>query len=446
MIAGRKTRLAGQRERLMFKFPDLKRWAEIQAARWRRELIFLTGGLLTGLIAAGFAKLADVSSLGFRSIESAWPYAPLFLTPAGFAASIYLTLRVFPGAQGSGIPQAIAAREIQNQPRRAALVSIRIAIGKIILTALGLLCGASIGREGPTVQVGASLMYATGRMSPMRQPGLIVAGASAGVAAAFNAPLAGVVFGIEELAKSFEIKTSGLIIATVIMAGLTSQAILGDYTYFGTAHVGLGHVADWLAVPTCGIIGGLMGGIFSRILIVVLSGFPGLVGRWIKAHPVAFAALCGFGVALCGIAAGGSIFGTGYAQARALLDGTTPPPASFGALKFLANTLSSICGIPGGIFSPSMAVGAGMGANLAPLFPGAVLSAMVLLGMVSYFAGVVQAPITAFVIVTEMTDNHHMMVPLMAAAVIATAVSRLIAPVGVYHALARNFLPPASSP
>ena len=88
-----------------------------------------------------------------------------------------------------------------------------------------------------------------------------------------------------------------------------------------------------------------------------------------------------------------------------------------------------------------MAVGAGIGANLAPLFPGAALNAMVLLGMVSYFAGVVQAHITAFVIVTEMTDNHHMMVPLMAAAVIATAVSRLIAPVGVYHALARNFLP-----
>jgi H+/Cl- antiporter ClcA len=189
-----------------------------------------------------------------------------------------------------------------------------------------------------------------------------------------------------------------------------------------------------------------MGGIFSRILIVMLSGFPGVVGRWIKAHPVAFAALCGFAVALCGLAAGGTTFGTGYAQARALLDGSPPPPASFGALKFLANVLSSICGIPGGIFSPSMAVGAGIGANLAPFFPGAALNAIVLLGMVAYFAGVVQAPITAFVIVTEMTDNHHMVVPLMAAAVIATAVSRLIAPVGVYHALARNFLPPASKP
>jgi len=430
----------------MFKFTDVKLWGEIQMVRWRRELIFLMGGLLTGLVAAGFAKLADLSSLGFLTIESRWPYAPLLITPAGFALSIYLTLRLFPGAQGSGIPQAIAAREIEDQSRRAALVSIRIAVGKIILTALGLLCGASIGREGPTVQVGASLMYATGRMSPLRQPGLIVAGASAGVAAAFNAPLAGVVFGIEELAKSFEMKTSGLIIATVIMAGLTSQAILGDYTYFGTAHVGLGHMMDWLAVPVCGVIGGAMGGIFSRILILVLSGFPGRVGRWIKAYPVTFAALCGLGVALCGLASGGSIFGTGYAQARALLDGTTPPPASFGALKFLANTLSSICGIPGGIFSPSMAVGAGIGANLAPLFPGAPLNAMVLLGMVAYFAGVVQAPITAFVIVTEMTDNHHMMVPLMAAAVIATAVSRLIAPVGVYHALARNFIPPASTP
>jgi H+/Cl- antiporter ClcA len=428
------------------QFSDLKLWVTIQLACWRRELIFLMGGLLTGLAAAGFARLADLSSLGFRDIESHWPYAPLLLTPLGFALSIFLTLRLFPGAQGSGIPQAIAAREIENQPQRAALVSIRIAIGKVILTALGLLCGASIGREGPTVQVGASLMYATGRMSPLRQPGLIVAGAAAGVAAAFNAPLAGVVFGIEELAKSFEMKTSGLIIATVIMAGLTSQAILGDYTYFGTAHVGLGHIADWLAVPACGIIGGVMGGIFSRILIVVLSGFPGRVGRWIKAHPVTFAALCGLGVALCGLASGGSIFGTGYAEARALLDGTTPPPASFGLLKFLANTLSSICGIPGGIFSPSMAVGAGIGANLAPLFPGAALNAMVLLGMVAYFAGVVQAPITAFVIVTEMTDNHHMMVPLMAAAVIATAVSRLIAPVSVYHALARNFLPPASTP
>ena len=100
---------------------------------------------------------------------------------------------------------------------------------------------------------------------------------------------------------------------------------------------------------------------------------------------------------------------------------------------------------PWGIFSPSLAVGAGLGAYLAPLFPGVALSAVVLLGMVAYFAGVVQSPITAFVIVTEMSDNHHMLVALMLAAIIATAVSRLISPVGVYHALARNYLPSSTN-
>ena len=429
----------------MIQWDGARGWILIQMARWRREIIFILGGLLTGVVAAGFAVLANLATRGFIRIEEAWRYAPLLLTPAGFAASIYLTARVFPNAQGSGIPQAIAAREIDDQRRRAALVSIRIAVGKIALTALGLLCGASIGREGPTVQVGASVMFLTGRLSPSRQPGLIVAGASAGVAAAFNAPLAGVVFGIEELAKSFEVRTSGLIIATVVAAGLTSQAILGDYTYFGTTHVAIASLAGWLAVPVCGAVGGLLGGVFSRILIFVLGGMPGPLGRWIKRYPVGFAALCGLLVALCGIAAGGSTFGTGYAQAHSLLDGSTPPPESFGILKFLANVLSAICGIPGGIFSPSLAVGAGLGANLAPLFPGVALSAVVLLGMVAYFAGVVQSPITAFVIVTEMTDNHHMLVALMLAAIIATAVSRLISPVGVYHALARNYLPSSTS-
>ena len=112
--------------------------------------------------------------------------------------------------------------------------------------------------------------------------------------------------------------------------------------------------------------------------------------------------------------------------------------------KFLATTFASISGMPGGIFAPSLAVGAGLGSNIAPLFHGAPLAAIMLLGMVSYFAGVVQAPITAFVIVTEMTDNHAMVVPLMAAALIAHASSRLICKEGVYHALAKGFIDRAS--
>jgi chloride channel protein, CIC family len=143
---------------------------------------------------------------------------------------------------------------------------------------------------------------------------------------------------------------------------------------------------------------------------------------------------------MCGLASGDMIYGTGYAQVKAALETGTPLPWNFGLLKLAATAFSAISGIRGGIFSPSLAVGAGLGINVAHFFSIAPLGAIILLGMVSYFAGVVQAPITAFVIVTEMTDNHAMVVPLMAAALIAYATSRLVCGEGIYHALARGFL------
>jgi len=350
----------------------------------------------------------------------------------------------FQNSQGSGIPQAIAARELDDQEARGRLVSARIAVGKILLTLLGLLCGASAGREGPTVQVGASIMFAIGRFSPRRQPGLILAGAAAGVAAAFNTPLAGIVFGIEEMSRAFETRTSGLIIAAVIAAGLTSLALVGNYAYFGSSPAMLRNGLDWLAVPVCGVAGGLAGGLFSRIVILMARGLPGAFGRRLKANPIPFALACGVLVALCGIASGDTIYGTGYAQVKAALEGATQLRADFGVFKFLATIFSTISGIPGGIFSPSLAVGAGIGANIAQLFPTAPIAPIILLGMVSYFAGVVQAPITAFVIVTEMTDNHAMVIPLMCAALIGYAASKVICPEGIYHALAKGFTPPSS--
>jgi H+/Cl- antiporter ClcA len=287
-------------------------------------------------------------------------------------------------------------------------------------------------------------MFALGRFSPRRQPGLILAGAAAGVAAAFNTPLAGIVFGIEEMSRAFETRTSSLIIGAVIAAGLTSLALMGNYTYFGTSPLGLRNGSDWIAIPLCGLVGGLAGGLFSRILIAVAQGFSSRVGRAIKSCPVGFAAICGLATALCGIASDGTVYGTGYSQVKAALESGSQLPSSFGALKFLATTFASISGMPGGIFSPSLAIGAGIGSNIALLFDGAPLAPIMLLGMVSYFAGVVQAPITAFVIVTEMTDNHAMVVPLMAAALIAQASSRLICQEGVYHALAKGFVERAS--
>jgi len=151
-------------------------------------------------------------------------------------------------------------------------------------------------------------------------------------------------------------------------------------------------------------------------------------------------------VAGCGLLSGGATFGTGYAQARSLVQDGTGTPAAFGMLKLLATTASSISGIPGGIFAPSLAVGAGLGANVAALLPGAPASALIALGMVAYFAGVVQAPVTAFVIVTEMTNDHALVLPLMLTSVIAYATSRLVCPEGVYHALAHAFVAAADVP
>jgi H+/Cl- antiporter ClcA len=422
-----------------------KRLFTIISARWQRRAIFLLGGLAVGAAAVALAQLADVAQLAFSALIAKFRYASLVVTPFGFGLSVFMTNRFFRNAQGSGIPQAIAARHLTDQTARQNLVSLRIAAGKIILTLFGLLCGASVGREGPTVQIGASIMFALGRFSPRRQPGLILAGAAAGVAAAFNTPLAGIVFGIEEMSRAFETRSSSLVIGAVIAAGLTSLALMGNYTYFGTSAMGLQNGVDWIAVPVCGVAGGLAGGLFSRILIAMAQGFANPVGRAIKRYPLAFAVICGLAAALCGVASDGAIYGTGYSQVKAALESGSQLPESFSTLKFLATTFASISGMPGGIFSPSLAIGAGIGSNIASLFHGAPIAAIMLLGMVSYFAGVVQAPITAFVIVTEMTDNHAMVVPLMAAAWIAHASSRLICREGVYHALAKGFIERAAA-
>ena len=195
-----------------------------------------------------------------------------------------------------------------------------------------------------------------------------------------------------------------------------------------------------LAVPLLGVLGGLLGGGFSRVLILFGAGLPGRAGALLKRHPVSFAALCGLVVAVCGLLSDGAAFGTGYTQARGLVQGTSAVPDGFGPLKFLATLASSVSGIPRGIFAPSLAVGAGLGGSVAALLPGAPAQALVVLGMVAYFSGVVQAPITAFVIVKEMTNDHALVVPLMLAFVIGYAASRLVCPEGVYHALAHNFV------
>jgi H+/Cl- antiporter ClcA len=143
---------------------------------------------------------------------------------------------------------------------------------------------------------------------------------------------------------------------------------------------------------------------------------------------------------LIGLASGGNTYGSGYNEAKSLFDGNAALPESYGLLKMIATLVSYVSGIPAGIMAPSLSAGAGFGANIAHFFTSVPPGAAIILGMVAYFAGVTQAPITAFVIVMEMLDNHQMVLPLMAAAFIAKACSRLVCPTPLFHTMAKNFL------
>jgi H+/Cl- antiporter ClcA len=411
---------------------------------WKRRLAFWAGAVLVALAAIAFADLADLAQDLFRTVTTPRPWLVLLIAPAGLALSVALTRTVFPGAQGSGIPQVMASLHMADPRHVSRVLSLRVAFGKVLLTLLGLASGASVGREGPTVQVGASIMQAMGTALRLprveTQRGLVLAGGAAGVAAAFNTPLAGVVFAIEELSHSFESRTSGMVFTAVIIGGIATLALSGNYTYFGVTSVGLPLGTGWMAVILCGLTGGLLGGLFSQILITVARGLPGITGMWIRRHPILFAALCGVVIAILGLVSHGATYGTGYAQARMLVEGDARLPASFFLLKFLATAASYLSGIPGGIFAPSLSVGASLGSWLSLFFTHTPARAIVLLGMVGYFSGVVQAPITAFVIVLEMTANQQMTIPIMATSMLAYAVSRLVCRRPLYGTLARRFL------
>ena len=417
---------------------------------WKRRLVFWSGAISVGLVAIFLAVAAEWANGLFHKMLAILPYLPLLITPLGLALIVVATQKVFPGSQGSGIPQTIASLDPNNVIRERVL-SLRIILGKVTLTVLGLFCGASVGREGPTVQIGASIMHSLGNFARFPrhdvEKGLILAGAAAGVAAAFNTPLAGIVFAIEEMNRSFEEHNSSTILMTVIIAGITSLALLGNYSYFGHTSETLAFGKAWNVVIACGIAGGLLGGTFSRFLIEVNKGLAGRMGAWMRARPVAFAAACGLVLALIGLASNNTSYGSGYSEAKTLLDGKAILPEAYGLLKMMATMVSYVSGIPGGVMAPTLSAGAGFGANIAHFFTDVPAGATIILGMVAYFAGVTQAPITAFVIVMEMTDNHEMLLPLMAAAFIANICSKLICPVPLFHTMALNFISrPAQAP
>ncbi len=411
---------------------------------WFDRAVVLMYAVAAGLLVVAFTLLSEWSFSLFEALYGYNPWLVLLWTPALTAAIVWLTRRDFPGAAGSGIPQVMAALDPATPPEsRSRFVSLRLALAKMGLAAGGMLAGLSIGREGPSVQVAAGVMHHARRWirpeSGMNAHALLVAGGAAGIAAAFNAPLAGVVFAIEELSRKLAMRGSGLIIVAIVLAGLIGVSVFGNVSYFGVIKVpplGWAAVLPGLAVA---LLCGLLGGVFSRLLAASLTGSPDRISQWRQRHPVRFAAAGGLVIAVIGLASQGATFGAGSGAVMQMLAGETEVPSLYVLLKFIATWLAAWCGVPGGIFAPSLSIGAGVGHNVAELVSPELGAALIAMGMTAFLAAVTQAPLTAFIIVMEMVDGRAMVFSLMLAAMLASLVSRLLSR-PLYETLAQHLV------
>jgi H+/Cl- antiporter ClcA len=402
---------------------------------WLDRSIVLGYAVLAGLFVVAFTYMSEGAFELFKHLHEVAPWAPLIWTPALTALIVWCTRRFFPGASGSGIPQVMASLDPDvSRGARRNFISFRLTLAKMVLGSASLLAGLSAGREGPSVQVAAGVMNDARRwMRPgtaLSDYALLVAGGAAGIAAAFNAPLAGVVFAIEELSKRMESRTNTVIISAIVVAGLVSISFFGNLTYFGSIVV---PKLSWgvflpglLVVLICGVLGGL----FARLLAASIEGLPDRFSAYRKSKPVRFAAVAGLAVAVIGVISGGATFGAGAEEVRNMLAGNSDVSRLYVLLKFVATWLTAWSGVPGGIFAPSLSIGAGVGHDVAQLFAGSNTSfmapALIALGMASFLAAATQAPLTSFIIVMEMINGRSMVLSLMAAAMLASLIARLI--------------------
>jgi H+/Cl- antiporter ClcA len=409
---------------------------------WSGRVVVVALAVLAGLTVVGFTWLSEQAFDAFEQLRALAWWSPLIWTPACTAAIVWFTRRYAAGAAGSGIPQVMAALEPALPPeQRGLFVSLRLSVAKAGLTTGGLLAGLSLGREGPSVQIAAGVMLQARRLLPARTSinahGLLVAGGAAGIAAAFNTPLAGVMFAIEELARAPEQRNSGLIITAIVLGGLVAVSAHGNATYFGVIHIGAIDTALLLPGFVVALCTGVAGGLFSRLMIASTAGTGAdWMSRLRARKPVLFGAVCGAVVAVIGLVTAGTTFGSGYGTTRSMVDGIATMPMMYALFKFLATWLSTWSGVPGGIFAPSLAIGAALGNDVAVAFFQAQAPALIALGMVGFLAAATQAPLTAFIIVMEMVDGHAMVLSLMACALVASMLARIISP-PLYASLAR---------
>jgi H+/Cl- antiporter ClcA len=419
--------------------------AELSSWRlWLDRAIVLGYAVTAGLFVVGFTIAAEWAFGLFERLHHTAPWALLLWTPAMTAGIVWVTRRWFPGAGGSGIPQIKAALDpAVPAEQRGLFASLRLTCAKIGLGVAGFAAGLSIGREGPSVQVAAGVMQHARRWLSPRSTidtrALLIAGGAAGIAAAFNAPLAGVVFAIEELSGRMEARASGVIITAIVLAGLVAVSVFGNLSYFGIIRVpplGWDLLGPGLLVA---LASGIAGGLFARLMITSLTGSPQRLNRWRARWPVRFAAVGGLTIAIIGLVTGGVTFGAGSEAVKRMLAGHDELTPLFTLLKFIATWLTAWCGVPGGIFAPSLSIGAGIGEGIAQSAGPGLAPALIAMGMASFLAAVTQAPLTAFIVVMEMVDGHSMVLSLMASAMLASLVSRMISR-PLYETLAEHMV------
>jgi CIC family chloride channel protein len=361
---------------------------------------------------------------------------------AATALAAWLVRRYSPQAHGSGIPHVEAVLRGELPPAPFLLIPVKFLGG---LLAIG--AGLALGREGPSVQMGASLAHVVGRLFRRPWPDcrvLIAAGAGAGLATAFNAPIAGAVFVLEELVQRFEHRIAIAALCASATAIAVARVLLGDAPDFSVAALPHGDAATRPLYFVFGALAGLLAVAYNRALLATIAAANRL-SRW----PAELrAGLVGAAVGVLAFLAPGLV-GGGDSITQGVLAGAAPLaaiPVAF-LIRFALGAVSYAAGTPGGLFAPMLVMGAQFGflcgAACQALFPDLNIQpeGFAVVGMAAFFAGVVRAPITGLVLATEMTDNVSMLLPMLSACATAMVTPALIGDPPIYQSLRERRLP-----
>lgn len=398
-------------------------------------------GLLAGLVGVGFHKTIEavqVSLLGARIVtETPHPWYLLPLIPAGGALLSAILLKHFaPQARGSGIPQTKIAYVANN-----GYIPARAWAGKFVIGALNIGSGSSLGREGPTVQICGGLASSIGRLLSMRRErvqALVPVGAAAGLAAAFNTPIAAVTFTLEELVGDLNARVLGSIVLASVSAAVVARALLGDHPTISVPHYSLGSPWELFLYALVGVASALAGVAFVRTLLCIRRHWKKLTG-WAS---VLATGLGGLLVGLMALAVP-EVLGAGYpALNKALANGYTMGfLAVLLVFKLVSTAASYGTGSAGGVFFPVLCLGAVSGGLVAEtanfLVPGLIAQpgGFALVGMGAAFAAVIRTPMTSVLIIFELTQDYNIILALMVANAAAFAIAKRLQPQSIYPAL-----------